>query len=198
MIPIQRMWQRSRHRITTSWARATGRTLDIGCGSSVIIQSINHAIGMDVNLDKLRFLRGRGIPLVRGSAMALPFRDQSFDCVISSQVIEHVPFDQALFTEMRRVLRSGGTLIIGTPDYATIGWRIIEPLYGFLAPGGYRDEHISHYTRKSLGEILAGHGFVVEESAYVGRSELIMRCRKSDLDEAGRADAAAPRADNAA
>ena len=95
---------------------------------------------------KLRFLRRYEIPLVNASAFALPFKDDSFDCVISSQVIEHIRYDESLFSEMRRVLRTGGMLILGTPDYATLGWRIIEPIYGFLMPGGYKDEHITHYT----------------------------------------------------
>ena len=182
VIPIQRYWQRARHRITTSWARGADRTLDIGCGSSVIIQSLNNAVGMDINTGKLRFLRRYGIPLLRGSAFALPFKDSSFDCVISSQVIEHIPYGESLFSEMRRVLTPGGTLIIGTPDYSTRGWRIIEPLYGNLIPGGYRDEHITHYTRESLSRILASHGFVAEDFAYICRSELIMRWRKPAAD----------------
>ena len=181
IIPVQRYWQRRRHRITTNWARAAGRTLDAGCGTSVIIQSLNEVFGMDFNLSKMRFLRRYGLPLVQGSAFALPYKSGSFDCLISSQVIEHIPMDEALFTEMWRVLRPGGRLIIGTPDYATVGWRIIEPIYGALMPGGYHDEHITHYTRDGLLQLLARHGFVHEETAYVAGSELIMRCRKGDL-----------------
>ena len=45
-------------------------------------------------------------------------------------------------------------------------------------PGGYNDEHITHYTRASLTEILERHGFIYEETAYILRSELIMRFRK--------------------
>ncbi len=180
IIPLQRHWQRRRHRITTFWSRGATRILDAGCGSSMIIQSLNNAVGMDFSMGKVRYLRRFGIPLARASSFALPFRDGAFDCVISSQVIEHIPYDDALFAEMRRVLAPGGTLIIGTPDYATIGWRTIEPLYGFFAPGGYRDEHITHYTRESLMRILARHGFVHEETAYVMRSELIMRMRRAE------------------
>jgi glycosyltransferase involved in cell wall biosynthesis len=179
VIPVQRYWQRRRHRITTFWARGASRVLDVGCGSSLIIQSLNNAIGMDVSMGKLRFLSRRGIPLLRGSAFALPFKEHTFDCLISSQVIEHVPYDETLFTEMYRVLKRGGTLIVGTPDYSTLGWRIIEPIYGFLMPGGYRDEHITHYTRQSLMDNLVRCGFVPEESAYIVRSELIMRFRKT-------------------
>src|SRR5579859_6887665 len=92
--------------------------------------------------------------------------------------IEHIRFDEKLFGELWRVIEPGGRLIIGTPDYATLGWRIIEPLYGMLMPGGYRDEHITHYTRQSLTSILVRHGFIHEETAYIARSELLMRFRK--------------------
>jgi dolichol-phosphate mannosyltransferase len=182
IIPIQRYWQRRRHRIATFWVRGARRILDAGCGSSMIIQSLNNAIGMDPNPAKLRFLRRLGIPLLRGSAFALPFKDGSFDCVISSQVIEHIHFDEGLFREMWRVLEPGGTLVIGTPDYATLGWRIIEPIYGRLMPGGYRDEHTTHYTRESLTNVLVRQGFVEEAAAYIARSELIMRFRKPRIE----------------
>ncbi len=191
LIPPQRYWQRRRHRITVLWARGVGRVLDAGCGSSLIVQSLNNVIGMDYNYAKLRFLRRYEIPLVNGSAFALPFKDESFDCVISSQVIEHIPFDESIFSEIRRVLRSGGRLILGTPDYATIGWRIIEPIYGFLNPGGYKAEHITHYTLDRLREILARNGIVIEETAYIARSELILRCRKVELEDTARSDVAA-------
>jgi dolichol-phosphate mannosyltransferase len=184
IIPLQRYWQRRRHNITVSWTRNAGRILDVGCGSSLIIQSLNNAVGMDMSQSKMRFLRRYGMPLVRGSAFDLPFRDDSFDCVISSEVIEHIVFDDRLFTEMRRVLRPGGMLVIGTPDYATIGWRTIEPLYGLFQPGGYKDEHITHYTRASLTEILERHGFIYEDAAYILRSELIMRFRKPEAERA--------------
>ena len=191
LIPPQRYWQRRRHRITVLWARGADRVLDAGCGSSLIVQSLNNVVGMDFNYAKLRFLRRYEIPLVNGSAFALPFKDDSFDCVMSSQVIEHIRYDESIFSEMRRVLRTGGTLILGTPDYATIGWRIIEPIYGFLMPGGYKDEHITHYTLDSLREILARYGIVIEETAYIARSELILRCRKAGNEERARDDVAA-------
>ena len=188
LIPPQRYWQRRRHRITVLWARGAGRVLDAGCGSSLIVQSLNNVVGMDFNYAKLRFLRRYEIPLVNGSAFALPFKDGSFDCVMSSQVIEHIRYDESIFSEMHRVLRAGGTLILGTPDYATIGWRIIEPIYGFLMPGGYKDQHITHYTLDQLREILARYGIVIEEIAYIARSELILRCRKAGNEVRARGD----------
>jgi dolichol-phosphate mannosyltransferase len=177
-IPLQRYWQRRRHRIITNLTRGGGRTLDIGCGSSVILQSLNNAVGLDIQQNKLRYMRRYDVPLVRASLTALPFGDATFDCVVCSQVIEHVPEDPAIFTEFVRVLRPGGLLVLGTPDYATIGWRVIEPLYGFFAPGGYKDEHITHYTKASLTARAQSYGFELIDHAYVLRSELVLALRK--------------------
>jgi glycosyltransferase involved in cell wall biosynthesis len=177
LIPTQRFRHRRRHRIIVGWARGAGRTLDIGCGSSLIIQSLNNAFAVEIDSDKTRLLSRRGVPVVRGSAFALPFRDKTFECVISSHVIEHIPFSESLFVEMRRVLSDNGTLIIGTPDYATLSGRIIEPIYTAVAPRGYNHEHVSHYTRQGLSRILECAGFAHEETFYVGGSELIMRWR---------------------
>jgi dolichol-phosphate mannosyltransferase len=180
LIPLQRYWQRRRHEIITHMTRGVGRTLDVGCGSSVILQSLNDAVGLDVLANKLRYMRRYGVPLLRASVTALPVRSTSFDCVVCSQVIEHIPADPAILTELTRVLRPGGLLVLGTPDYDTIGWRVIEPLYGFFAPGGYEDEHITHYTLASLTELVGPLGLEIVETAYVLGSELILALRKRE------------------
>jgi dolichol-phosphate mannosyltransferase len=177
-IPLQRYWQRERHRIITGMARGHGRVLDVGCGSSIILQSLNYAVGLDVQRNKLRYMRRYGLPLVQGSVLALPVRSGAVDCVICSQVIEHIPDDPAILDELTRVLRPGGLLILGTPDYSTVGWRVIEPLYGLAAPGGYKDEHITHYTLAGLRNRAEQLGYEIVEEAYVCRSELILAMRK--------------------
>lgn len=179
LIPIQRFWQRERHRIITGFARGGGRILDVGCGSSVIMQSLNYAIGMDIGHHKMRHLSRYGLPLVTASAFALPFQDASMDCVISSEVIEHIPVDPSIFLEMDRVLRPGGRLILGTPDYATWSWPAIEWLYHTAVPGGYVDEHMSHYTRSGMHDILRVMGYELLGEDYVFGSELIICARKS-------------------
>jgi len=79
---------------------------------------------------------------------------------------------------MSRVLKPGGRLILGTPDYHTLMWRIIEPLYGFFIPGGYEDEHITHYHREGLVRLLDTLGFSTEKVLYILRAELIIVARK--------------------
>ena len=177
-IPLQRYWQRKRHQIVTTMARGQGRTLDVGCGSSIILQSLNDAVGLDIKHSKLRYMRQYGVPLVGGSVTALPMRDATFDCVVCSQVIEHIPDDPLILAELLRVLRPGGLLILGTPDYATLSWRLIEPLYGLAAPGGYKEEHITHYTFADLRARAEALGLELTSHAYVLQGELILALRK--------------------
>ena len=119
IIPIQRYWHRRRHQdrrdVGARHRPHPRRRMRFQHDDSEPQQRRRDGL----NLGKLRFLRRYKMPLVRGSAFALPFSDQSFDCLISQEVIEHLPYDEVLFTEMRRVLRPGGVLILGTPDYAS-------------------------------------------------------------------------------
>jgi len=176
---FQRYWQRRRHQIVTQFAQGTQQILDIGCGSSRILADLKGAtVGLDVQLSKLRYARRYNLPLVNGNIFQLPFNDNSFDCVICSQVIEHLVEGDEPFDEMLRVLRPGGKLVLGTPDYGTILWPVIERVYGIVAPGAYADEHITHYTKDSLTTLLESYGLIIQESRYVFGSELIMEAIK--------------------
>ncbi len=181
-IPPQRYWQRRRHHIVTKFASGaeSGSCLDVGCGSSRILASLGRVVGVDVLVRKLRWARKYGKPLVNASAFDLPFRDASFDCVICSEVIEHIPAGQKPFLEMQRVLKDGGVLILGTPDYGRLSWRVIEGMYHHLIPGGYADEHITQYTREELARGMEELGFVLLDVEYVLGSEMIMLLRKAE------------------
>jgi len=181
---LQRYWQRTRHRIVLGALREAGlpphaSVLDVGCGSSRIIQDLPQAVGLDILLPKLRFLRTRGHRrLTQASVFALPFPDERFDAVVCSEVIEHVPDRPPLFEELTRVLRPGGTLILGTPDYGRPLWWVLEWLYGKILPGAYAEEHVTHYTRRSLHARLRSLGYTVRELSYVGFCEMIFRAAK--------------------
>ncbi len=179
VIPLQRYWQRQRLAQVTALAAEGRRVLDAGCGSSRILGALPEwTVGLDVLARKLRCARRFGRPLVRGSLRALPFRDAAFDCVVCSQVIEHLPREWPVLEELARVLAPGGRLVLGTPDYGTWRWPALEWVYARVAPGAYADEHITHYDRAGLLALLERMGLVFEEERYVGGAELILALRK--------------------
>jgi len=184
-IPLQRYWQRARFRVIRSMVDGSTRILDIGCGSSRIVQSLPQSVGLDMQIRKLRWLRAPGRQLVQASLMELPFSDGSFDAVICSEVIEHIPRDSIDLGDMVRVLAPGGTLVLGTPDYGRWIWRALEGLYKKIFPQGYATEHINPYTRRELRQEIERLGLTVFDVQYVAGSEMIFRAEKPP-------DAAAP------
>lgn len=178
---IQRWWQRQRHRNIMSLLgpfTKEGLILDVGCGSSRIIQSLPHAVALDISMPKLRFLQHTNPCRIRGSALNLPFQDTSFDCLIHSQLIEHLPLSDNSFSEMRRVLKPGGTLIIGTVDYSSFTWPLIEKIYGLVMPHAYKDEHITQFSKTSLLDSLNHHGFKPVDKRDIIGGEITIKALK--------------------
>ena len=176
----QRYWQRRRFALVQELAGETGRRLDVGCGSSRIIQSRPDAVALDEVQPKLRFLRRSNRKLVRGSPCELPLADGCFDVVVCAQGIEHRPYDPRLFSELNRVLEDAGTLVIATPDHGRVQWRVIEWLYRLLLPGGYGEHRVSRYSRHRLIEELAEAGFGIRRYAYILGGELIVQAVKRE------------------
>jgi SAM-dependent methyltransferase len=171
---LQRCWRRCRYRHITDLMNGQGRVLDVGCGSSRIIGALPPgSVAMDILMRKLRYARRYDRSLVLASGFQIPFPDASFPCVVCSQVIEHVPKDSGILEELHRVLGPGGRLILGTPDYDRWQWVVTEKLYGLAAPGGYADEHISHYSRDELVALFTSKGYSLEDVRYILSGELI-------------------------
>jgi SAM-dependent methyltransferase len=96
-------------------AGARGLTLDLGSGTGrnlPLLPPGTRAIALDPHRDALARARRRapGIPAVVARAEALPFRDGTFDTVVSGLVLCSVDDPDVALTEIRRVLRPGGAL----------------------------------------------------------------------------------------
>jgi dolichol-phosphate mannosyltransferase len=176
-IPLQRHWQRRRFKVIQDYVADEGWVLDIGCGSSRIVQTLPRVVATDLAIRKLRWLRAPGRPLLQADMNRLPFRAGAFGAVVCSEVIEHIPREAIRLHELIRVIAPGGVLILGTPDYGKRLWRTLEWVYGKLFPGGYAKEHINRYDHAELRAILEGLGLEVEEVRYVGGSEMIFKAR---------------------
>lgn len=179
-IPLQRWWHGRRIHHILRFTEHDAPLLDVGCGSSRILSMLPEgAVGVDMNLGKLRFQRRAGKPRVLADGCRMPFPDGSAATVINSQVIEHIPDEGGkMLDEFARVLKPGGCLVIGTPDYGNWEWRVTEWLYDRIVPDAYGQEHVNPYTFQSLTEGLEARGFEVLDHAYICKGELIVKARK--------------------
>jgi len=96
------------------------RILDVGCGDGVISEPIsnmgNNVISVDLpTITKLAQKR-RVSSVVAGDAEHLAFASKSFDVILASEVVEHLWNPQSFFDDAYRVLKTGGYLIIETPE----------------------------------------------------------------------------------
>lgn len=111
------------HRLIDRWARAFADqvVLDIGCGPGYhLAYGSNHYrcyVGLDIEYRYIRTLRERfpATQVVNGDAYALPFRDQSADCVVSAYCFEHLRQLPECLEEIRRVLKPEGELLVALP-----------------------------------------------------------------------------------
>ncbi len=98
----------------------SARVLDAGCGTggaTAWLGCYGSVVGIDPHPEAIRAAAARGIPVVRASTEALPFRDGAFDLVTSLDVIYHacVQSPGASLREMRRVTCAGGRLLLRVP-----------------------------------------------------------------------------------
>lgn len=142
-----------RRRFLREHVRAGDRALDLGCGNgaftAALAQAGAEAIGVDVAEEALRRARrahsGISFMLARVDG-PLPLEDLAFDVVWASEVIEHVGDTARWLSEVIRVLRPGGGLLVTTPNHSRVAI-LLGGLERFAEP---LSDHLHLYTRKSL------------------------------------------------
>lgn len=108
------------------------RILEVACGRGGFVKELALAgaqvTGCDFSFAALCVGKkkvsaaGRNVSaaFIQGDAQSLPFANESFDCVVSCETIEHVPDPWAALREMYRVTRPGGQLFLTTPNYSNL------------------------------------------------------------------------------
>lgn len=154
--------------------QAGDRLLDLGCGfgrhayeaarrGAVVlaldaglseVQRVRDTFGAMVDAQELPPATPFGS--VQGDALAIPFPDDTFDRVIASEVLEHIPTDTTAMCELARVLRPGGTMAVTVPRCVPelINWFLSDEYHD--VPGG----HVRIYRRSVLEERLSSAGLL--------------------------------------
>jgi SAM-dependent methyltransferase len=161
--------------------RAGARLLDLGSGPGrhafEAFRRGAHVVCADLLHDDLRAAlatltamadageapAGGSFGAVRADALALPFATASFDHVIVSEVLEHIPADRAAIAEVARVLRPGGTAAVTVPRWfpERVCWALSRPYHD--RPGG----HVRIYRGHELRERLVSGGLRVTGTDHV-------------------------------
>jgi ubiquinone/menaquinone biosynthesis C-methylase UbiE len=91
----------------------TGSILDIGSGTAPVSPDLQRTVVADVSEEAMRNVECAS--KVVTSITAMSFDTASFDCILCSEVLEHIPNDAKAVSELRRVLKPGGALIVTVP-----------------------------------------------------------------------------------
>ena len=160
-------WYTGRRKILTDFVadicrRVTDRRpriLDVGCGTGanlLMLSQFGEAEGVDISEDALAFCRERGLANVKlGAAEKLPYDDGTFDLVTALDVVEHLDDDLGGLSEMRRVLRPGGRVLLFVPTFMFL-WGVQDDV----------SNHRRRYRLPELRRVLEQAGFEVERTTY--------------------------------
>lgn len=131
------------------------RALDLGCGAGRHVHAMYyaakcHVVGIDLGFEDVKRTRAgfeqipdmdpateRHYSLSVGNALALPFPDASFDKIVCSEVMEHIPDYKQAIAECERLLKPGGTLAISVPRFFPewVCWKLSDDYHN--EPGGH-------------------------------------------------------------
>jgi len=135
------------------------RILDAGCGSGrnmVELARYGSVTGIELSETSVALARERGAgEVVAGSVLEMPFPDQSFDLVVSLDVIEHLDDDLSALRELRRTVAPGGSLLVTVPAYQWL-WSGHDEI----------NHHHRRYTRRSLQRVAEQAGWQQARTTY--------------------------------
>jgi 2-polyprenyl-3-methyl-5-hydroxy-6-metoxy-1,4-benzoquinol methylase len=165
-----------RRRFLLERIRAGECVLDVGCAEGSFAAELARAgaevVGIDVAEEPLRRARARhpelDVRLIDGDG-PWDLEDSSFDAVWAGEVIEHVADTAAWLSQVRRVLRSGGSLLLSTPNHAPLlRLRVACSARAFGAHFDPCGEHLRFYVPATLVELLEDFGFQEVEVRAAG------------------------------
>lgn len=137
-----------------------GRLLDVGCGAGFFLDMARargyEVQGLDLSPVPANYARSElALDVTEGSIYDFDAPDGSFDVITIFQTIEHDPDPAALVARLYRLLAPGGALMVTTPAADGFVARVMGRRWF-----GYRNvEHVSFFSRASLGHVLERTGF---------------------------------------
>jgi SAM-dependent methyltransferase len=143
-----------------------GRILDIGCGNGRFIQELSElgwtCVGIEMDTHAATIARKKGCNVLVGSFDDLVLPHDFFDVVRLNHVLEHSYDPVEWLRKIARILRVGGEVYIGVPDYDSLTRR----LFGKYACNLDIPRHLYHFDRRAIQELLGQTGFTMVSFGY--------------------------------
>ena len=145
--------------------------LDLGCGEGITLEKIctifngRRIIGIDIDNENIAICRERGLPATKGDVYHIDMPDESLDCCILSEVIEHLDDPKSAFLEIKRVLRPGGRLIVVFPNDSV--FRLARIVMLKFREALYDAGHLRQWTPPDMKKYLVTLGFDIELSKSI-------------------------------
>jgi len=161
-------WYRARRDIIFDWVKRIAlahkdpQFLDIGCGTGFNITHLhnlgyNQVMGLDFSSDALAYGHSRQLKaLICGTAEELPVQHSCYDIILTLDILEHLDDDRKALSEIFRVLKPGGSLIIFVPAFRFL-WSFQDEI----------SHHQRRYTPKELREKISQAGFELQKLTFV-------------------------------
>jgi len=165
--------------ISERWIEPGQLVLDVGCGEGDIAQFCGNRkdavfVGVELSAARIREAHQKGLQITCSDAMNLPFKRAVFGVAMSHLLLECVPNPYRVLEEIRRTLRSDGSLILSVPNHSNL-YEVIQSLF---KPDQYSDYLVRYrnlfgYTAPYLFVMLKRTGYSVEQVVkFVGSLRL--------------------------
>ena len=92
-----------------------GKLLDVGCGAGELLEVYPASFGSDLNPMLVKYCHDSGHLAVIADCIALPFISGSYDCLVMSNLLEHLEYPLLALKEAARLLKAGGVLVVTVP-----------------------------------------------------------------------------------
>ena len=152
-------------------ARDRGKLLDVGCGSGRFLAQMQalgwEVFGLEPDTRAARIARNQyDLNVICGIIEQAPILGESVDIIAMNHVIEHLSDPLAALVECRRILKSGGKLIVLTPNIRSLGRQIWRQYWrGWEIP-----RHFFLFSAKSLRVLIEQSGFAIHQLRTVSTS----------------------------
>lgn len=145
-----------------------GRLLELGSSTGEFLAAAEgrfDATGVEADVASGRIARERGLDCLNGTLAEARFDGGSFDVAVLYHTIEHLVSPRATMSELHRVVRKGGWLVIETPNIATIWFQVLGARWRQLIP-----DHRYFFTPQTLQRLCSESHFEQRELRSVGKA----------------------------